>query len=240
MDEKEIFYFSVAGKSNTGKTDLVQKIVKELKSKDYNVATLKHTKGDYSIDEEGKDTWKHRKAGSDLVIFSTSSETSFIYDKKLDVKEILETLSEIGEYDVLVIEGMKNADVPKVSTTSSDIESDIEFDGNIKEIVEWVEKNIELIEILNSLPKLDCGKCGFKNCRKMAESILKGENVIENCKKLNLELIDIKIDGEKLPISKFPSSLIQGGIIGMLKSLKGVKDINTVEISFDNKNQEKG
>lgn len=237
MDEKEIFYFSVAGKSNTGKTKLVEKIVKELKSKDYNVATLKHTKGDYSIDEEGKDTWKLRNAGSDLVIFSTPLETSFIYDRKLELNEILERVKNEEKYDVLVIEGMKDEKIPKVTMIGSEIDSDIHYDDNLDEIIDWIENNIELTEILNSLPKLDCGKCGFDSCKEMAESILQGINALEDCEKLDIDVMDLKVNGENVTLSKFPSNLIQGGIIGMLKSLKSVEDINKVEISFENKEE---
>lgn len=239
MGDKNVFYFSVAGKSNSGKTGLVEKIVKELKSRNLKIATIKHTKGDHTIDEKGKDTWKHRKAGSDLVIFSTPSETSFIHDRKLGLDEILDNVNGEDEYDAVVIEGMKDVDMPKVTMGDSDIDSEICYDENLDEIIEWIEKNIELTEILNSLPRLDCGKCEYDSCREMAESILEGKNVIEDCEKLDVDVIDLKINGETVPLSKFPSNLVEGGIIGMLKSLKGVKDINKVEISFEHSEEKK-
>jgi hypothetical protein len=45
------------------------------------------------------------------------------------------------------------------------------------------------------------------------------------------ELI-IKVDGKQIPLTEFPSEFIKQTIIGMLSSLKGVDEINSVEIRF--------
>ena len=52
----------VVGTKNTGKTTLVTLIVSELVNRGYRVGTVKHTH--HELDLEGKDTWKHREAGS--------------------------------------------------------------------------------------------------------------------------------------------------------------------------------
>jgi len=46
----------------------------------------------------------------------------------------------------------------------------------------------------------------------------------------NMEKISIKVNGKQIPLTEFPSDFIRNTIIGMLKSLKGVKDIKKVEI----------
>jgi hypothetical protein len=46
--------------------------------------------------------------------------------------------------------------------------------------------------------------------------------------------ITIKINGEKIPLSEFPAEFIKNTIAGMLSSLKGIDEINTVEIKFEN------
>jgi molybdopterin-guanine dinucleotide biosynthesis protein B len=48
----------------------------------------------------------------------------------------------------------------------------------------------------------------------------------------NMEKISIKINGKQIPLTEFPSDFIRNTIIGMLKSLKGVKDIKKVEINI--------
>ena len=56
---------SFVGKSNVGKTTLLEKVVAELKRRGYRVATLKHDTHGFDIDKPGKDTWRMAQAGSD-------------------------------------------------------------------------------------------------------------------------------------------------------------------------------
>ena len=45
---------SLVGKSNAGKTTLLEKIVRELTSRGYKIATIKHDAHSFEIDHEGK------------------------------------------------------------------------------------------------------------------------------------------------------------------------------------------
>ena len=47
-----------------------------------------------------------------------------------------------------------------------------------------------------------------------------------------MENISIKVNGKEIMLSDFPTEIIKNTICGMLKSLKGVSEINTVEIRF--------
>ena len=47
-----------------------------------------------------------------------------------------------------------------------------------------------------------------------------------------MEEIIVKINGEQLPLTEFPSDIIKNTITGMLQSLKGVDEIKEVEIRF--------
>ncbi len=44
--------------------------------------------------------------------------------------------------------------------------------------------------------------------------------------------ITIKVNGKNIPLTEFPSELIKNTISGMLRTLKGVEEIKTVEIKF--------
>ena len=48
-----------------------------------------------------------------------------------------------------------------------------------------------------------------------------------------MEKISVKVNGEEIPISGFPSDFIKNSICGMLRSLKGVDEIRDVEIKFE-------
>ena len=57
----------VAGFKNSGKTTLVEKLVRHLTAQGYKVSTIKHAHHSFDIDHEGRDSFRHRKAGASQV-----------------------------------------------------------------------------------------------------------------------------------------------------------------------------
>lgn len=227
-------HVGVVGKSGTGKTSLVVELFKKLSEEGYNVATVKHTKGDFSVDSKGTDTFKHGEAGAKMVVFSTPSETSFILKNELELDETLSHIESFGDYDLVLIEGMKEADIPKI-TTDKDLEADIQYDGEIKEVIDWIEIQLEIYDIVNRLPKLDCGKCGYVTCYKFANAIKENKEEVEGCEQLPVKHISIRVNGQEIPLGNFPSNIIKESILAMVKSLKKVENIDKVEVSIINK-----
>ena len=78
------------GRSNTGKTTLIEKLIPLLKSRGIRVATIKHHNHDFEIDQEGKDTYRHKKAGAHLSMI--------VSPKKLALVEDLRTTSASKQY----------------------------------------------------------------------------------------------------------------------------------------------
>lgn len=105
---------SFIGNSNSGKTTLLEKVVAELKILGYRVATVKHTPHGCDIDHPGKDTWRLARAGSDIVVLSSSDRFAFIerLDDELSLDQIRETIG--GKVDVILAEGYKSSEIPKV------------------------------------------------------------------------------------------------------------------------------
>ncbi|MDY6764721.1 MAG: molybdopterin-guanine dinucleotide biosynthesis protein B [Halobacteria archaeon] len=120
----------IVGYSGSGKTTLVENLVERLRERG-RVATIKSIKDDIEIDEEGKDTYRHRMAGAEKVVGVTPSITFEIsQDGKSGYKNeceklsrILNELSEDG-FDYVVVEGFKNSDIPKIIVGDLD-ESDV-------------------------------------------------------------------------------------------------------------------
>jgi hypothetical protein len=46
--------------------------------------------------------------------------------------------------------------------------------------------------------------------------------------------ITLKVNGKNIPLSEFPAEFIKNSINGMLRTLKGVDEIETVEIKIKN------
>ena len=77
--------------SNVGKTYIMEGLIKELKSRGLSIATIKHDIHGFDIDKKGKDTYKHRKAGSETVIISSKNRIAIIKElnKETELQEII-------------------------------------------------------------------------------------------------------------------------------------------------------
>jgi len=62
----------IVGKSESGKTTLIEKLIPELKKRGYNIGSIKHSCQKFDIDKKGKDSWRHRKAGADIVVIASA------------------------------------------------------------------------------------------------------------------------------------------------------------------------
>ncbi len=102
---------SVAGYKKSGKTTLVEQIVKALKNYG-SVGTVKHLH-EYSINTPGTDTWKHARAGADVVIGITQDElVKFSHD--VNLISALNELADAG-MDFGVVEGFKDSTLSKIA-----------------------------------------------------------------------------------------------------------------------------
>jgi len=114
---------SIAGKSNTGKTTLLEKLIPELAGRGYRVATIKHNTHGFEIDHEGKDSWRHKKAGARLTVISSSRRIALIedVDKDIPLDEIREKY--IHDVDLILTEGYKGNPFPKIEVFRSELNS---------------------------------------------------------------------------------------------------------------------
>jgi len=110
---------SVVGYKKTGKTTLVERIVKALKEHG-TVGTIKHLH-EHSMNTPNTDTWKHSRAGADVVIGVTPHElVKFSNDNSLD--SALTELADEG-MDFAVVEGWKESTLPKIALGDVEVQN---------------------------------------------------------------------------------------------------------------------
>lgn len=102
---------AVLGRKDSGKTTVAERIVSTLVKKGLKVAAAKHiSKKGFSMDSEGKDTWRYSIAGATMVIAVSDKETTVKLNRGTDVLS-LEWMLEVSaenDADVLVIEGFSS------------------------------------------------------------------------------------------------------------------------------------
>lgn len=104
---------SIVGRSNCGKTTYLEKLIGELKSRGYKIATIKHDVHGFDIDKPGKDTWRHAQAGADIVCISSPWKMAMI--KKVENELLLDEVVEyINGVDIIFTEGYKRESKRKI------------------------------------------------------------------------------------------------------------------------------
>jgi len=107
---------SVVGKSNTGKTTLMVKLIAELKRRGYRVATVKHDVHGFDIDTPGKDSWRHAAAGSDVVFIASPQKLAMV--RRLDFEWSLDEIAGMCvDVDIVLTEGYKRGDKSKIEVS---------------------------------------------------------------------------------------------------------------------------
>jgi len=114
----------VGGKSNSGKTTLLEKIIREAKRRGWRVAILKHDVHGFEMDQPGKDTWRHAQAGADVVAISSPHKIA-ILEKVADEQPLDEVLARIQGVDVIFTEGYKHGDKPKIEVFRSAVHQEL-------------------------------------------------------------------------------------------------------------------
>ncbi|WP_260330453.1 molybdopterin-guanine dinucleotide biosynthesis protein B [Clostridium chauvoei] len=110
--------------SNVGKTILMEGLIKEIKARGFSVGTIKHDVHNFDIDKKGKDTYRHREAGSETVIISSKNRLAVI--KEIKEEATLDKLIEIAkDKDFILIEGYKNSNLRKIEVFREDITAEI-------------------------------------------------------------------------------------------------------------------
>jgi len=109
--------YGVTGGKNTGKTGLIERLVKEFVNRGVTVSTIKHAHHDTDIDKPGRDSHRHREAGAHQVVLSTKHRWAIMTELRdtpeVDLKSIIRSLEPV---QLTLIEGYKNEPHPKIET----------------------------------------------------------------------------------------------------------------------------
>lgn len=101
------------GKSGSGKTTMVEKLIHELTARGIRVGSVKHDVHGFEMDMPGKDSYRHKHAGAIISIISSPERIGMVRDADHD-----HSLPELLEYfccmDIIISEGYKRAEVPKI------------------------------------------------------------------------------------------------------------------------------
>jgi molybdopterin-guanine dinucleotide biosynthesis adapter protein len=98
---------AVVGKSDSGKTTLVERLIPALAALGLRVGSVKHDAHSFEIDHPGKDSWRHGQAGGEAYAVASPRRLAFVtrLDEELRLEEIARRF--FAGFDILVAEGYK-------------------------------------------------------------------------------------------------------------------------------------
>ena len=110
------------GPSNSGKTTLILKVARKLINEHKKeVAIIKHDPGDKAkFDVEGKDSYKFSDTGAEVIVTSPR-RTTYFSKKNKDIDEMIRLFD---KFDILLVEGLKNLPLPRISVFRGELDED--------------------------------------------------------------------------------------------------------------------
>lgn len=103
------------GRSNSGKTTLIERLIPELVQAGYRVATIKHAGHGFDLDTEGKDSWRHKRAGASSVMVLSKGSLAMFSDisDETKIEELRDRFLD-RSMDLIIAEGWKSDGYPKI------------------------------------------------------------------------------------------------------------------------------
>lgn len=239
--------FTVTGLSGSGKTTVIESIVKELKQRGYSIGTVKEIHYDaFKLDVPGKNTYRHREAGAATVTARAHQETDIMYNRHIPIYEVLKHYKE----DYVVMEGVRDAVVPEIVVCQENEEPQLTqltfmVSGKFANKHSGFYKGVpifnalydisELVDlIIDKVPNLFydmdpkcCSACGT-DCRGFLAAVLKGERKRSEC--LLNGNITLKIAGDEVPMVPFVQNILKNAVKGVVSELKGYNPDADIEI----------
>lgn len=209
---------SIVGKSDSGKTTFIEKLVPELVRRGYRIATVKHDIHGFEVDREGKDSWRHKQAGAHTVIISSPTKVALIRDVEKDLRldEIRDKL--VQDVDLILSEGYKKDVQPKIEIFRTE---------KHKELLCTQKDN--LVAIVSD-KEFDVGvSCFFLDDIKGVADFIEKKFL----KSKKEEQITLRVDGRTIPLKPFIKDFLLGSIKGMVRSLKGCEKPKKIEIQIE-------
>jgi molybdopterin-guanine dinucleotide biosynthesis adapter protein len=114
----------VTGWKNSGKTTLVERLVSNLSARGLTVSTIKHAHHDFDVDQEGRDSWRHRKAGAFETAISSGVRWVLMHELRSEPEpSIDEILARMAPCDLILVEGYKQEPFDKIELLPRDSEA---------------------------------------------------------------------------------------------------------------------
>jgi molybdopterin-guanine dinucleotide biosynthesis protein MobB len=198
----------IVGRSGTGKTTLIERLLPELKARGYRVAVIKHTHMDVDWDQPGKDTWKFAKAGADQVVLATPKRV-LANTPTAERQTFEQSLRFIGGgYDILIVEGFHETPLPKIEVHRQELGRELVTD-----------KHGLMALVTDEKMDVAAPQFAWDDAKGVADLIVR--KLLSSSDALDVGLF---VNGQPVKMTPFVAEIIAGTVRGTVSALKGGGD----------------
>lgn len=123
--------FGFTGFSGSGKTTVLEQMIPMFVSRGLKVSLIKHAHHNFDVDKPGKDSYRHREAGCTEVMLVSGRRWALMHELREEEEPSLEAqIARMSPCDLLLIEGYKNSDIPKIEVHRPDHVQDMLYPGH--------------------------------------------------------------------------------------------------------------
>ena len=197
-----------AGFSDSGKTTLVSKVIRELTDRGFRVASIKHEGGGHDFKMSDSDSVRHKRSGAVCSIVSNNKGFLAHCDSPTDRSPIELVYLMPANTDIIVCEGFKNANLPKIEVVRRD---NLKSRSNERDSNRIAVVSDDSSVRDNVLPFFD-----INDAVGVASFI--EERFLAKAPPFRLQLV---VNGEAVPTKDFLLEMLTYSIQGLIKPLKG-------------------
>lgn len=210
---------SIVGKSDAGKTTLLESLITELKRRGHKVAIVKHSHHADDLDTATKDTWRFTRAGSEISAIN-SLDNLAIYrhmEHYFDPQEISNFI--LWDYDIILTEGFKGSDYPKIEVHRG------------KQGKELLTDPKQLLAVVTD-ERLDVNVPQFSRDDIHGIADLIEKMIISNQKENDIDLV---VNGAYIPINPLLKDLLARTMSAMIPAPADDSEVKTLHFSLRRK-----
>ncbi|MFK7763306.1 MAG: molybdopterin-guanine dinucleotide biosynthesis protein B [Roseobacter sp.] len=138
--------FGVVGWKNAGKTGLMERLVSEICERGLSVSTIKHAHHVFDVDQPGKDSFRHRKAGAQEVLLASRKRFALMHELRAEDEPTLDDLlAKLVPVDLVLIEGYKRDAHSKIEAFRHETGNDLiaHEDPTIKAVASNIKLDLD-------------------------------------------------------------------------------------------------
>lgn len=156
MNKKRLIV-AFSGPSDSGKTTLIVKVASILQDSGFKVCIIKHDPKDKAVfDREGKDSFKFFQTGADVAVVSPN-KTAIFKKSSSSIDELIEIF---GDFDYLLVEGLKILELPRISVFRAKLDESyfnvsdaLAIDDSINK--KDVPKSLDILDLNNPIEVIE-------------------------------------------------------------------------------------